>query len=488
MPTITIVGQVFDKHRAVAFGIASSGCGIGKFLCPVLLNTWELLYGWRGAVLLVGGLVLNICTCAMLYIRSPRSTRQVQRPGNVTEVSKVEGQSFLQRGQLTCVPIMDDIKEVGIGDLHESIDELKCEEGSNNVHYKGPLATENLGPCVNVRAYNKVFHCEKNFPATSLSSLNLKEFRKELALEGDMAGMAALSTSSLFLETLDNFTCSLEVIPRINTCHVMSGKIDDGANLPTLSRDNPEDKLPEKIFKEGLQAPSVCSIPAVVDNSVDVDTSRRSSFNFFLFRNIRFVLLCLNNLLFAIGYAVTHIHLPAFAVHAGIPQSRSGLLLSAIGISSIVGKIGLGVICQHRRLSPVGVYTVSFMLSALVTFLVPACKTFTQFALYATFYGFISGSFGSVLPALVVSMFDLGLMPSAYGFLMVFEALGFLLGPCIAGWIYDGTGFYPASFYFGGLSMMVSALLMLYPWYKDRQESAEGVEETADTPCVRGGA
>ena len=54
-----MVGYYFDKKRAFATGIAVCGSGTGGFvfapLCVVLLE----YYGWRGALWVVSGIILN---------------------------------------------------------------------------------------------------------------------------------------------------------------------------------------------------------------------------------------------------------------------------------------------------------------------------------------------------------------------------------------------------------------------------------------------
>ncbi|XP_007895003.1 monocarboxylate transporter 12-B [Callorhinchus milii] len=65
-PSVAIVGEYFHKRKAMAYGIAMSGTGIGTFVLAPVVQLLIEKYSWRGALLILGGLVLNICACGAL--------------------------------------------------------------------------------------------------------------------------------------------------------------------------------------------------------------------------------------------------------------------------------------------------------------------------------------------------------------------------------------------------------------------------------------
>ncbi|XP_067908663.1 monocarboxylate transporter 12-like isoform X4 [Heterodontus francisci] len=65
-PAISIVGQYFCKRKAMAYGLAMSGSGIGTFVLAPVVQLLIEQYSWRGALLILGGLVANICVCGAL--------------------------------------------------------------------------------------------------------------------------------------------------------------------------------------------------------------------------------------------------------------------------------------------------------------------------------------------------------------------------------------------------------------------------------------
>ncbi|XP_071314186.1 monocarboxylate transporter 2 [Trachinotus anak] len=88
-PTVTMLGLYFEKRRPVANALASAGECIFTFVLTPLFQLLIDSYSWRGALLILGALQLNLCVCGML-LRPLKATRDVTC---VSEV-KAEEQGF----------------------------------------------------------------------------------------------------------------------------------------------------------------------------------------------------------------------------------------------------------------------------------------------------------------------------------------------------------------------------------------------------------
>jgi MFS family permease len=63
----------FDRRRGLALGCALAGVGIGGMIVPQLANYLITQFGWRGAYMVLGGLVLVIAFPAVaLFVREPQ--------------------------------------------------------------------------------------------------------------------------------------------------------------------------------------------------------------------------------------------------------------------------------------------------------------------------------------------------------------------------------------------------------------------------------
>lgn len=61
-----MVGCYFRRRKALAYGIAMSGSGIGTFVLAPAVQLLIELYSWRGALLILSAFVANLCVCGAL--------------------------------------------------------------------------------------------------------------------------------------------------------------------------------------------------------------------------------------------------------------------------------------------------------------------------------------------------------------------------------------------------------------------------------------
>ncbi|XP_069474397.1 monocarboxylate transporter 14 isoform X2 [Ambystoma mexicanum] len=66
LPAVVMVGQYFQKRRALAQGLSTTGTGFGTFLITILLKYLCKEYGWRNAMIMQGAVSLNMCVCGAL--------------------------------------------------------------------------------------------------------------------------------------------------------------------------------------------------------------------------------------------------------------------------------------------------------------------------------------------------------------------------------------------------------------------------------------
>ncbi|XP_064649285.1 monocarboxylate transporter 13-like [Lineus longissimus] len=91
------------ESAGLAIGLAMSGGGCGSFIMPLLIQYLVKIFGWKGSLLILGGLTLNVVVCGAL-LRSPSmpdedpppiGTRRLRRRSSVVKVSLLKNCSFL---------------------------------------------------------------------------------------------------------------------------------------------------------------------------------------------------------------------------------------------------------------------------------------------------------------------------------------------------------------------------------------------------------
>ncbi|CAL8304005.1 unnamed protein product [Lota lota] len=81
-PAIATVGCYFSHRKALAYGIAMSGSGIGTFLLAPAVQLLIDYYSWRGALLILSAFVANLCVCGALLRPNPiRQSLDIEQQG-----------------------------------------------------------------------------------------------------------------------------------------------------------------------------------------------------------------------------------------------------------------------------------------------------------------------------------------------------------------------------------------------------------------------
>ncbi|XP_078573980.1 monocarboxylate transporter 13-like [Branchiostoma floridae x Branchiostoma japonicum] len=100
-PGLAMIGRYFDKRHATANGIAVCGTGVGVFALPPLFQFLIDEFGWRGALLIVSGLLLNGCIFGALlrpiHLKEDRKEEEVDIQSNTDQKPKKNMHLFCQK-------------------------------------------------------------------------------------------------------------------------------------------------------------------------------------------------------------------------------------------------------------------------------------------------------------------------------------------------------------------------------------------------------
>ena len=133
-------------------------------------------------------------------------------------------------------------------------------------------------------------------------------------------------------------------------------------------------------------------------------------------------------------------HASAAARDLGITEARAVGLVGLIGIGSLVGRFAIGALADRlgRSLTLV-LMQVSMGASYLLW---NAAGGYPALALFALWFGLSYGGIVSLLPAMCMDLFGARAVASIIGALYSGAALGNLLGPVVAGAVFDRMGSY----------------------------------------------
>jgi MFS family permease len=154
----------------------------------------------------------------------------------------------------------------------------------------------------------------------------------------------------------------------------------------------------------------------------------------------KFWWLYLGAVLAAPSMFVPFAHVSAAARDAGIDAAQAVGLVGLIGIGSLIGRFAIGALADRLGRS----LTLALMQGAMgASYLLWAgAASYPLFALFALCFGLSYGGIVSLLPALCMDYFGARAVASIIGMLYSGAALGNLLGPVLAGLVFDHTGSY----------------------------------------------
>ncbi|XP_037571757.1 monocarboxylate transporter 12 [Dermacentor silvarum] len=180
-----------------------------------------------------------------------------------------------------------------------------------------------------------------------------------------------------------------------------------------------------------------------------------------LFLNGRYTLLCISNFLLNACVDIPYMYLPDSAIQLGVDKDRASYLISFIGILNTFGVVIVGYLGDKSWLEPTLLYSLLTAISGAAIAVLPMVSSYAALSLLSSVYGFAISANYTLVPVILVNLISLDNFTGAYGLLLLIQGVAGLMGPPIAGWLCDTTGAYDATFYFSGLSILASGVLML---------------------------
>ena len=156
-----------------------------------------------------------------------------------------------------------------------------------------------------------------------------------------------------------------------------------------------------------------------------------------------------------------------YAKEQGISSSSAAFLITSLGVGSVLGRLGLGVV--GIRVGALCLILMCFAIQPLsyVIWLV-AGSNYILLLLFAALLGVGYGGFVALSPVAVVGIFGLEGFGGVLGVQYTSAGLGALVGPIGAGAIIDATGSYTVAIVGAIFISLVATFSVLPLWHLDR--------------------
>lgn len=174
-------------------------------------------------------------------------------------------------------------------------------------------------------------------------------------------------------------------------------------------------------------------------------------------RTLRFAGLYAACLIGAFGVFVPFVHLVPFATDHQVTPGHAVMLLGMIGVGSTAGRFFLGSIADRvgRDVFLVAMYVGMAMTLAIWAF----AGSFWSLTAFALLFGVFYGGWVAILPAVVTDHFGSRQVGGIIGLLYTSVAIGTLLGPTAAGFVFDVSHSYIVPIAISAVANLIAAII-----------------------------
>ncbi|ROJ78898.1 Monocarboxylate transporter 12 [Anabarilius grahami] len=431
-PAIAMVGSYFSERKALAYGIAMSGSGIGTFILAPAVQLLIEFFSWRGALLILGGLVSHLCVCGAL-MRPLEGQRGRQKEMDLESDKSVD---------LLNVKLADAVLNVELSAQEWRSVEVKHMDTEKMIKERGGKEqAENMQ-----RDGKEQMEADKS----GASDAKYTHSDEELNYRRDLS-----EDSETVSRNTDEWNISVPALVH-----------SDGGRLPTNQENTaiPESKSEAIANHTTLAQSKVVNTNILKESKENVWSIVRKpilrEYSFLLIPD--FLLLLVSYLFLAYGCSVPFVYLVPYSLSAGVSPQQAALLMSILGVSGIVGTITFGWIADRKCLRPYRV--VSYMLAVgsegLSCLFLPLLNGFSLLVPFSLIYGYFDGAYVALIPVVTSDTVSSTHLTSALGVVYFLHAIPYLISPPIGGWLVDQTGSYTATFFLSGVSLICSAVIL----------------------------
>lgn len=461
------------RLRGLANGICISGSAFGSIILPPVLRYLLTNFGYRGAVLIMGGITLNTWVAAIFYEPVENHMKRVLK--KKVPLEELEDDIIEEEDEgimMQCSP-----NQSG-GDANESkpkfmiTSETNAIEGSRNSpdHFKYNLEKENgfvrSASAVVVQNYSKATADEHR--QRKISTPIRESNRSNSSFVNQLS-----STPSLYAVPESKYSHS-----RLNRLNQLRGSGQGGkpkrspstSSFQYISTPYHGSTLsfqPQE-FSSHLSLKSIASsinpVGSCTKGTAKATDSKPSGVNKFLdlslLKDPMYLVILISNSTNAIGYTNFIILLPAYALSLGFDKDLAAYLLSLVSTLDLVGRIGGSALSDWTTFVPKTYYFVGGLaLSGFSLAIMPQASSYSMLGFWCALFGLASGTYVGITAVIMADMLGTDRLTSSYGISLFVNGILQLIGPPLCGWWFQEVNTYVPLFTTLGFVLMCGASL-----------------------------
>ncbi|XP_041463140.1 monocarboxylate transporter 10-like [Lytechinus variegatus] len=181
------------------------------------------------------------------------------------------------------------------------------------------------------------------------------------------------------------------------------------------------------------------------------------------------------------GYFVPFFHLVKH-VNDTLPEARAEVLIMCLGATSGLGRLVSGFLSDHPKINPVYIQQIAFLVIGVSTTLMPVIRNFIGLCILILIMGVFDGAFVSMMGPIAFNLVGPQRASQAIGSVLGLMSIPMMIGPPVAGLIYDMTGTYTIAFICSGVPPIVTAciLFLLRPDSNEKDVDGEKIDAATE--------
>ena len=178
-----------------------------------------------------------------------------------------------------------------------------------------------------------------------------------------------------------------------------------------------------------------------------------------------FSLIALADCIASFALYIPFTFLPDEAVgSAGLARADATFLLATMGLSSAVGRVLAGLLCDLSCCRPLPLTAAVTAVAALPLLAFPAVSSYPAYLALSSTFGCLTGVWISSCGPLLVRLLGLPLLSPAFGVITAAQGLAALTGPALAGAAVDWAGDRGLALHISGAAMLLAAAIYSIVW------------------------
>ncbi|RUS72943.1 hypothetical protein EGW08_019296, partial [Elysia chlorotica] len=438
LPSNSIIPYYFHRRRSLALGLVLCGTGLGNFIYPPFLAWLEGQIHWRGSLILVSGIMLQMVVFGALIRPVDAFNQETQEENSDSDSSNEEDVSTSAETEF--VEMKNECTVEYIEKTSEYDESLKSfsYEGSNytapnqprvfylqyqDLKHDNYLSSEKRmwrQDTRNTSDYTKRKHLESDFPNcvteevrpffTNQTKINWRDRDTRVIDEKERAPNVEAS-----LKNTRNFYNDDSRIEEL-----VSNAITRGQRIQEL----PDKEIPERssdFLKKQVSLTPPESVTSISCCSSWLDHLRDTML---LMKNPHFAVFALSNFFTYLTFLMPPVYMADRAIENGVDKAEAALALSMYGAGNLFGRLGFGIMADNGCLDHLTLNAICLIICGASTCLSPLCgANVILHGLYGFTFGTFIGGMLILSPPFLLELLGVTKLNSSLGLIFMFRSI-----------------------------------------------------------------